>query len=136
MTLLAQGQAVWKQSKYQNHFCVLIMYQAVAHVLSARFLSFNWHRNPTKCPYAHFTDVETEAQRGETLAQGVKFWKQDLEPGGGSDDILPGWGGDGPGEGGEGGGPLHTWPRQQGVGCTSPISDSNPFGGEMETSET
>lgn len=41
------------------------------------FLSFNWHRNPTRCSYVHFTDVETEADRGETSTQGLKFWKQD-----------------------------------------------------------
>lgn len=44
--------------------------------------------------------------------------------------VGMGWG-----EGGVRRAPSHL-AQQQGVGCTSPIPNSNPFGGEMETAET
>lgn len=128
------SDTIWKQSKYQLPIFVHA-YHAPRTIPGAfRMLSFiNQHRTPTppQNSYAQVTDEETEAQ-SETSAQSLgKFSEQDSEPGGGSNNILSGWGEGGMGEGRAVRAPSHLAP-QQGVGCTFPIPSSNPFGRETD----
>ena len=63
-----------------NIFVPVLMSQAFSQVLSVPGVSFKWHKNLTTRFYAHFTDEDTEAKGGETLAQSLgRIPRQDSE---------------------------------------------------------